>query len=145
MGAVYSPAVRRFTPLVAVVLAVAIGACSSSKPSSSSSTSSGSAGASTTTSTLPPDAKSSLDAQGARAYAALIAANLQRDEPDKVTVAQVECLPDALVNALGGTHMLEIAQTPFGEWTLHDRDAAVGAFRGCGFGDDVLKRIGLLS
>jgi len=131
--------VRRITLLV--VGALALAACSSgtktaarsSSPSSSSST------ASTTTTTLDPEAQSSLDQQGAIAFGTLLAAGLRRQDPT-ITQQQVDCLGPALVDQLGAHHLLELGDEDPGTWTQADRDAAIAAFRGCGYSDATIQR-----
>lgn len=137
---------RRIIPLVFVLVA----ACSSGgrateKSNSSASASSGSSSSSdTTTTTLEPEAQSSLDHQGALAFGTVIGEALRRAYPDTVTPQQVECLANALVANVGARQLLELADESFDKYPQAARDAAVAAFRECGFSDDIVRRIGLL-
>jgi hypothetical protein len=138
--------VRRIVPLVFTLLA----ACSSggrateASTASARSSSSSSTASDIATTTLEPAAQSSLDQQGALAFGSVIGESIRRAYPDTVTPQHVECLANALVANLGAHHLLELADESFDSYPAVDRDAAVAAFRQCGFGDDIIQRIGLL-
>jgi hypothetical protein len=148
--------VRRIWPvLLGIVIAVGCSSGSGRSASSSrastalasSSTSSATAHASsalTTTVTLDPAVQEAADAQGAKAVVLIYATRLQRADPQHVTQAMVDCLPDALIAAIGAHDLLVLFNgTTFDQLPTEDRTAATGAFRGCGFTDDTLTKIGL--
>lgn len=146
---------RRFLLVAAAGLLAGCGSGgTASSSSSSSSTSSApprsatsaSASSLTTSVTLDPAVQEAADRQGARAVVTLYAARLQRAHPAEVTQAMIDCLPDALIEAIGAHELLVLFNgTPFDALSAPARASAVGAFRGCGFGDDLLRSIGLLT
>lgn len=107
---------------------------------------SASASALTTTVTLDPAVQEAADRQGARAVVTLYATRLQRAHPADVTQAMIDCLPDALISAIGARELLLLFNgTPFDSLSSANRASAVAAFRGCSFSDALLRSIGLLA
>lgn len=137
---------RRIVPLAfALLVACSSGGRGSETSNTSARSSSSSSSASdTTTTTLEPEAQSSLDQQGALAFGTVIGEAIRRAYPDTVTPQQVDCLANALATNLGAHRLLELADDTFDSYPAADRDAAVAAFRGCGFSDEIIQRIGLL-
>jgi hypothetical protein len=137
--------VRRIVPLAfALLVACSSGGRGSETSTTSTGSSSSSSASDTTTTTLEPEAQSSLDQQGALAFGTVIGEAIRRAYPDTVTPQQVDCLANALAANLGAHRLLELADDTFDSYPAADRDAAVAAFRGCGFSDDIIQRIGLL-
>ena len=136
---------RRIAPLAfALLVACSSGGRGSETSTTSTGSSSSSSASDTTTTTLEPEAQSSLDQQGALAFGTVIGEAIRRAYPDTVTPQQVDCLANALAANLGAHRLLELADDTFDSYPAADRDAAVAAFRGCGFSDDIIQRIGLL-
>lgn len=142
---------RSFLSIAAVGL---LAGCGSGGPASSGSSASSSdqqrstasASALTTTVTLDPAVQELADRQGAKAVVTLYAVRLQRGNPGDVTQAMIDCLPDALIGAIGAHELLVLFNgTAFDSLGAAQRASAVAAFRGCGFGDNLLRSIGLLT
>jgi hypothetical protein len=131
--------VRRTAVAVLVVLAAACSggggpkATSSSVSSSGGSTTTAASGAGPST-TLDPDELSALDEAGAKAFLTLYANQLKERDPT-LTQAQVDCVPDAVLDRLTPRELFALVDSGLGSLTPEDAARIKDSLLACGFSD----------
>jgi hypothetical protein len=131
----------RLTAVIALALFAACSSGSGAKSTASSATAptSTTVAANGPSTTVDPALLTSLDEAGAKAFLTLYANQLKELDP-AVTQAQIDCVPDAILDRMTPKELFALIDAGLGTLTTEQGAALTGALKACGFTDQQIEK-----